>query len=42
VTTRRPGYSVLSNDKLARVFGVRLPHWEEALRQCLVQRGLAE
>ena len=35
---RRPAYSVLSNDKLARVFGVRLPHWEEALRQCLAQR----
>jgi dTDP-4-dehydrorhamnose reductase len=35
---RRPGYSVLSNDKLARVFGVRLPHWEEALRRCLAQR----
>ncbi len=35
---RRPSYSVLSNEKLARVFGVRLPHWEEALRQCLAQR----
>lgn len=37
---RRPSYSVLSNEKLARVFGVRLPHWEEALRQCLAQRRL--
>lgn len=35
---RRPSYSVLSNEKLARVFGVRLPHWEEALRQALAQR----
>lgn len=35
---RRPAFSVLSNDKLARVFGVRLPHWEAALRQCLAQR----
>lgn len=34
----RPRYSVLSNDKLARVFGVRLESWEDALRQCLSER----
>ena len=28
---RRPANSVLDNDKLARVFGVKLPHWEAAL-----------
>ncbi len=31
----RPRYSVLSNAKLARVFGVRLGPWEEGLRRCL-------
>jgi dTDP-4-dehydrorhamnose reductase len=28
---RRPANSVLDNGKLARVFGVKLPHWEAAL-----------
>ncbi len=32
---RRPAYSVLSNDKLARVFGLRMPHWREQLRLCI-------
>lgn len=36
---RRPAYSVLSNDKLARVFGIRLPHWEQALAACLAARA---
>ena len=31
----RPGYSVLDNAKLSRVFGVRLASWEAALRACL-------
>lgn len=31
----RPRYSVLDNAKLARTFGVRLPHWEEGLARCL-------
>lgn len=31
---RRPAYSVLNCDKALRVFGVRLPSWDEALRQC--------
>ena len=31
----RPTYSVLSNTKLQKYFGVQLPHWEHALKQCL-------
>jgi len=36
---QRPAYSVLSSEKLARVFGIRLPEWETGLRQCLADRG---
>ncbi len=32
---RRPAYSVLACDKLRRVFGLSLPHWQDALRDCL-------
>ena len=32
---RRPAYSVLGCDKLERIFGLRLPHWDESLRQVL-------
>lgn len=32
---RRPLNSRLNNDKLERVFGVRLPDWHEALRLCM-------
>lgn len=32
---RRPLNSRLDNGKLARVFGLRLPHWRDALRLCL-------
>jgi dTDP-4-dehydrorhamnose reductase len=31
----RPAYSVLSGDKLARVFGIRLPDWDVALGRCM-------
>jgi len=31
----RPTYSVLSNSKLQKYFGIQLPHWEHALKQCL-------
>ena len=31
----RPTYSVLSNTKLQQYFGIQLPHWEHALKQCL-------
>jgi dTDP-4-dehydrorhamnose reductase len=33
--TRRPAYSVLGCDKLERTFGLRLPDWEESLKQVL-------
>ena len=32
---KRPAYSVLSCEKLERTFGLRLPDWEESLRQVL-------
>ncbi len=35
---KRPAYSVLSSDKLERVFGIRLPHWEYGLKRCLAER----
>jgi len=31
----RPTYSVLSNTKLQKYFGIELPDWEYALKQCL-------
>jgi dTDP-4-dehydrorhamnose reductase len=31
----RPTYSVLSNTKLQKTFGVELPHWEDAIKKCL-------
>lgn len=31
----RPAYSVLSGEKLYRVFGIRLPAWEDALTGCM-------
>jgi dTDP-4-dehydrorhamnose reductase len=36
---RRPAYSVLGNDKLARAFGIRLAPWEQALATCLAARA---
>lgn len=39
---RRPAYSVLDNSKLARAFGVALPHWEQGLRQCMMTHGLSK
>lgn len=35
----RPANSVLSNDKFARVFGFRLPAWEQQLDQVLAERS---
>jgi dTDP-4-dehydrorhamnose reductase len=35
---RRPAYSVLSSEKLARAFGIRLAPWETALANCLAAR----
>lgn len=36
---RRPAYSVLANDKLERVFGIRLPDWQDGLQRCLAERS---
>ena len=33
--TKRPAYSVLACGKLERTFGLRLPQWEESLKQVL-------
>jgi dTDP-4-dehydrorhamnose reductase len=33
--TKRPAYSVLGCEKLERAFGLRLPHWEDSLKQVL-------
>lgn len=35
---KRPVYSVLSNARLERVFGLRLPGWEDGLKRCLSER----
>ncbi|MFM8332441.1 MAG: dTDP-4-dehydrorhamnose reductase [Candidatus Methylumidiphilus sp.] len=32
---KRPAYSVLSNNKLAEGFGIRMPDWQDALALCL-------
>ena len=32
---RRPAYSRLDTQKLATVYGISLPHWEEGLQPCL-------
>ncbi|MCG6873263.1 MAG: dTDP-4-dehydrorhamnose reductase [Gammaproteobacteria bacterium] len=37
----RPAYSVLSNAKLQRVFGVTLPPWQDSLAACLEEGGNA-
>lgn len=36
---KRPAYSVLSNEKLERTFGIRLPDWEAGLKRCLAERS---
>jgi dTDP-4-dehydrorhamnose reductase len=35
----RPAYSVLSNERLARTFGVRLPDWREQLHSIFSETG---
>jgi dTDP-4-dehydrorhamnose reductase len=35
VISPRPRYSVLSNDKVKKWFGIALPHWEDALAEYL-------
>lgn len=36
---KRPAYSVLSNAKLQKTFGIYLPSWDGALELCLKQQG---
>ena len=31
----RPPFSVLNKDKLKKVFGIDIPHWQSSLRECL-------
>jgi dTDP-4-dehydrorhamnose reductase len=31
----RPLYSLLSNDKLEKVFGFKMPHWHDSLKDCI-------
>lgn len=31
----RPPYSLLSNEKVKKVFAVEMPHWEDALKDCM-------
>jgi len=38
---KRPAYSVLSTSRLERVFGIRLPDWEDGLKRCLAVRDSA-
>lgn len=33
----RPTFSVLNKNKIKRDLGIKIPHWREALRQCLVE-----
>ena len=35
----RPAYSVLSKAKIKDVYGVKVPYWEDSLRQCLKELG---
>jgi dTDP-4-dehydrorhamnose reductase len=39
---KRPAYSVLSSDKLARVFGIRSPEWQDGLKRCLAERDTSK
>ncbi|MEG0994271.1 MAG: dTDP-4-dehydrorhamnose reductase [Bacteroidales bacterium] len=34
---QRPHYSVMNKKKLKNRFGIAIPHWEESLRECMVQ-----
>jgi dTDP-4-dehydrorhamnose reductase len=36
----RPRNSLLANDRLAEVFGIRLPHWRHALAMCQADMGV--
>ena len=36
---RRPRSPVMSKDKVKRVFGIEMAHWEHPLRSCLAELG---
>ena len=36
---KRPLYSVLDNSKLQHMYGIRLPSWQDSLKECLAQRA---
>lgn len=38
---RRPAYSVLAGDRLARTFGLQLPDWRQSLELCLDEIALS-
>ncbi len=39
----RPRYSLLANKKLKQIYHQEMPHWQDALRECLIasQKGFA-
>ena len=37
---KRPQYSVLDNAKLEHLYGLRLPRWQDSLKECLAQRAI--
>lgn len=32
---KRPSYSVLSKDKIKRIYGIEIPYWRDSLQRCL-------
>jgi dTDP-4-dehydrorhamnose reductase len=36
---KRPRNPVIGKDKVKRIFGVQLAHWEHQLRSCLAELG---
>ena len=32
---KRPPYSVLNKSKIKRIFGIKIPHWQDSLLQCV-------
>ena len=35
----RPSYSILDRTRIKATYGIEIPHWEEALADCLRQLG---
>jgi dTDP-4-dehydrorhamnose reductase len=34
---QRPAYSVLDKTKIKTTYGIKIPHWEESLCECLAE-----